>query len=75
MKGQLKTKSRKEIQTKLATVFGANIQTLSTDYQKILIDDLVTAFENRLAVLNRVQCDVQTYVEVSDRIKLEDDLV
>jgi hypothetical protein len=58
MKGQLKTKSRKEIQTKMAAVFGEKIQTLSADHQTILIDDLVTAFENRLAVLNRVQGDV-----------------
>jgi hypothetical protein len=74
MKGQLKTKSRKEIQTKIATVFGEKIQTLSTDYQKILIDDLVTAFENRLAVLNRVQGDVQTYVEISDGVELKNDI-
>jgi hypothetical protein len=58
MKGQLRTKSRNDIQTKLATVFGEEIQTLSTDHQTILIDDLVTAFENRLAVLNRVHGDV-----------------
>ena len=58
MKGQLRTKSRNDIQTKMATVFGEEIQTLSTDYQTILIDDLVTAFENRLAVLNRVHGDV-----------------
>ena len=58
MKGQLRTKSRKEIQTKMVTVFGEKLQTLSTDHQTILIDDLVTAFENRLAVLNRVHGDV-----------------
>jgi hypothetical protein len=58
MKGQLKTKSRKEIQTKMATVFNEKIQTLSAYHQTILIDDLVTAFENRLAVLNRVHGDL-----------------
>ena len=42
----------------MAAVFGEKIQTLSADHQMILIDDLVTAFENRLAVLNRVHGDV-----------------
>ena len=37
----------------MASVFGEKIQELSTDLQKILLDDMVTAFENRLNVLNR----------------------
>ena len=53
MKHQFPSKSRKEIENKLASVFGDNIQELSTDLQKILLDDMVTAFENRLNVLNR----------------------
>ncbi len=48
-------KSRDEIGAKLAAVFGDQIQELSTELQQILIDDMVTAFENRLNVLNRAQ--------------------
>ena len=53
MKQQVVFKSRKELEDKMASVFGEKIQKLSTDLQKILLDDMVTAFENRLKVLNR----------------------
>ena len=46
-------KSRKELEIKMASVFDENIRNLSTDLQKILLDDMITAFENRLNVLNR----------------------
>lgn len=51
---QITFKSRKELEAKMATVFGEKINALSTELQQILIDDMVTAFENRLNVLNRV---------------------
>ncbi len=52
MKQQLK--SRKELEAKMTAVFGEKITGLSTELQRTLIDDMVTAFENRLNVLNRV---------------------
>ena len=48
-------KSRDELEEKMAAVFGEEIKELSTQLQAILIDDLVTAFENRVNVLNRIQ--------------------
>ena len=53
MKQQSTIKARKEIETKMAAVFGEKIKNLSTELQRILLDDMVTAFENRLNVLNR----------------------
>ena len=53
MKQQIAIKSRKELEAKMATVFGEKIKELSTELQRILLDDMVTAFENRLNVLNR----------------------
>ena len=53
MKQQIAFKSRKELEAKMATVFGEKIKSLSTELQRILLDDMVTAFENRLNVLNR----------------------
>ncbi len=53
MKQEASVKNRKELEAKMASVFGEKIKKLSTDLQKILIDDMVTAFENRLTVLNR----------------------
>ena len=49
---QITEKGRKELEAKMATLFGKNIRGLSTELQEILLDDMVTAFENRLNVLN-----------------------
>lgn len=51
---QIADKDRKEIEAKLANVFDEEINGLSTELRKILLDDMVTAFENRLNVLNNV---------------------
>jgi hypothetical protein len=48
-------KSRCELEEKMAVVFNEEIKELSTELREILIDDLVTAFENRVNVLNRIQ--------------------
>jgi hypothetical protein len=45
-------KDRKELEAKLANVFDEEINSLSTELREILLDDMVTAFENRLNVLN-----------------------
>jgi hypothetical protein len=45
-------KDRKELEAKLANAFDEKINGLSTELREILLDDLVTAFENRLNVLN-----------------------
>ena len=45
-------KDRKELEAKLANVFDTEISELSTELREILLDDMVTAFENRLNVLN-----------------------
>jgi hypothetical protein len=52
VKQQITNKDRKELEEKMATIFGKNIKGLSTELQEILLDDMVTAFENRLNVLN-----------------------
>lgn len=39
----------------MANVFKENINVLSTELQKILVDDMVTAFQNRINVLIRAQ--------------------
>jgi hypothetical protein len=52
MKQQITNKGRKELEAKMAKIFGEKISELSTELQEILLDDMVTAFENRLNVLN-----------------------
>ncbi len=49
---QIAEKDRKELEAKLANVFDEKINDLSTELREILLDDMVTAFENRLNVLN-----------------------
>ena len=49
----LDEKDRKELEAKMANAFEENIVKLPTELREILLDDMVTAFENRLNVLNR----------------------
>jgi hypothetical protein len=51
---QIADKERKELESKLADVFHEEIDCLSTELREILLDDMVTAFENRINVLNQV---------------------
>jgi hypothetical protein len=43
---------RNELEAKMANVFDEKIKQLPTELRQILIDDMVTAFENRMKVLN-----------------------
>ena len=49
---QIAEKNRKELEAKLAHVFVQEIDGLPSELRAILLDDMVTAFENRLNVLN-----------------------
>jgi len=55
LKHKITLKQRKELEAKMAQVFKENLRGLSTELQKILLDDLVTAFQNRINVLIRAQ--------------------
>jgi hypothetical protein len=55
LKHNITFKQRKELEAKMAKIFKENIKGLSTELQKILVDDLVTAFQNRINVLIRAQ--------------------
>jgi hypothetical protein len=55
LKRSLTLKQRRDLSTKMSKVFKQNIKGLSTELQEILVDDLVTAFNNRINVLIRAQ--------------------
>ena len=55
MRQKISPKQRKAFEIKMGKVFKANIKMLSKEMQEILVDDLVTAFLNRLDVLTRVE--------------------
>lgn len=55
---QVFNKERKKLEAKLASAFDIEINDLSTELREILIDDMATAFENRLNVLNNAAIKV-----------------
>ena len=55
MNQQLAVKGRKELEAKMDMVFGEKIKGFSVELQKILLDDMVTAFESRLIVFKRAK--------------------
>jgi len=71
MKHQTTVKSRKELKYKMEAVFSEKIQKLSPDLQDILLDDLVTAFENRLSMLNMAQLNVKCLVAITEGVECE----
>ena len=55
LKRNMTLKQRKDVQAKMAKVFKENLKGLSTELQKIMLDDLATAFQNRINVLMHAQ--------------------
>ena len=55
MKEKLTLNQRRELEAKMVKVLNSSIHELSAEFQRILIDDLVTAFQNRINVLIQVQ--------------------
>jgi len=47
--------NREKIQKAIMAIFQDEVQTLSSDLQSILIDDIVAAFYNRLSVMKKIQ--------------------
>ena len=66
MKNQTAVKNRRELKTKMAIVFGERIQELPEEYREMLLDDLATAFENRLKVLDRPKSEAQFIVKIGE---------
>jgi len=54
MKGNSASKQRGKLENEMTAVFAEKIKHLSTEHQRILIDDMVTAFESRLTVFSRL---------------------
>ena len=48
-------KNRNELREKMAEMLNDRIKALPVEMQYILLDDLVTAFENRLSMFSRLQ--------------------
>jgi hypothetical protein len=55
MEKSFSSQNRKKLQKMMLEAFTNEIRTLSPELQSILADDLVTAFQNRLVVFQRIQ--------------------
>jgi len=55
LKTSLTLKQRKDLEAKMGKALKQNLKGLTTELQKIMVDDMVTAFQNRINVLNRAQ--------------------
>jgi len=65
------SKNRGELEAKMALVFSEKINGLSAELREILLDDMVTAFENRLDVLSRANANMQTDLNKEERNEFE----
>ena len=72
MKKHLDQKSRKELADKILALIGDKMQPLSKEFQMILADDLVTAFENRFKLLNQIQTSTDFYVEMPQKVTVNE---
>lgn len=59
-------KTRKKLQRKMLDLFMDEMEQLPHDLQRVLADDLVTAFHNRLAVFMKIHSRLQLQVQFSE---------
>jgi hypothetical protein len=65
---QLRNTNRKDLKNKMAIALSYNIGMLAVEMQDILLDDLITAFENRFAVLNKARLSVLYIADAGVRV-------
>lgn len=52
----------------MAETLNDHIRTLSPGMQEILLDDLITAFENRFKILNQTELNIYTLTNVGVKV-------
>ena len=55
MEKSFSTQNRKKLQKMMLEAFNSEINMLTPELQNILADDMVTAFQNRLDVFQKIQ--------------------
>jgi hypothetical protein len=71
MKQSMARKNRKELESKLAKVFEKDMNALPAEFRKIMVSDLVSAFESRLCVLNRAQSNLNLVMIDEREVEVE----
>jgi hypothetical protein len=59
---------RKALKNKMAEALNDEIKTLPAGMQEILVDDLVTAFQNRMKVVKEATTNFEYYVELGVKV-------
>jgi hypothetical protein len=59
-----KITKRQALKIKMVEVLNDDIKMLPAEMQDILVDDLVTAFQNRIKVVNDAKFNLECFVEV-----------
>jgi hypothetical protein len=63
-----KITKRQALKKKMIEVLNEDIKMLPVEMQDILVDDLITAFQNRMRIVNEVKLDLQCFVEVGVKV-------
>ena len=71
MKQPNANKNRKSLENKMATVFEKEIQPLQVEFRKILVEDLVSAFESRIYVLSKAQSNSEFLKVIEEEDEIE----
>ena len=71
VKQSISIKRRKEIEHKIITIFENDMKSCPVGFRKILADDLVSAFESRIYVLNQAQINLQVFAITQGDLQIE----
>lgn len=55
----------------MTNALSGNIESLSSEMQDILVDDLITAFENRVKVLYQAQSNLECMLDLGVKVTIE----
>ena len=71
MRQSIADKNRKKLENKMAKVLEEDMKPLPAEFRKIMVDDLMTAFESRLGILSRVQSNLKFITITEGEIQVE----
>ena len=71
MKQSISIKKRKELENKMIKIFEYDMESVSIGFRRILADDLVSAFESRIYVLNQEQINLQVMAITEGDVQIE----
>jgi uncharacterized protein (DUF2461 family) len=71
VKQSISIKRRKELEHKMSKIFENDMKSVPVGFRKILANDLVSAFESRIYVLNQAQINLQVIAITEGDVQIE----